>query len=85
MVLVVPGEPPAEEGLVAPAAVLDLLDEDGVVAATDGFDEDFDVLLGEGAGVVEDFDVLLAFAAGVVDDLVVDDGALPAEVRQLRS
>lgn len=83
----VPGEPPAEEGLVAPTAVLDLLDEDGMVAATDGFVEDFDGLLGEGAGVVEDFDVLLAFAfaAGVVDDLVVDEGALPAEDRQLRS
>lgn len=62
---------PAEDGLVAGAGVLDLVDEEGVAAATD--DDDLGVLLGVAAGVVEDFLVL------------EEEGIFPAAARQPRS
>lgn len=74
--------PPAEDGVVAAAGVLDLVDEEGVAVATDGDD------LGDEEGVVaatdgDDLDVLLGVAAGVVEDfLVLDEGVFPAAERQ---
>lgn len=70
--------PAADDGVVAAAGALDLMDEEGVAVAMD--DDDLGVDLGVLLGV------LLGVAAGVVEDfLVLDEGVLPAAETQPRS